>query len=402
MTLWVDRGYDREMESHVVRDLRKICPDPNMTFDLGWTVNQRVGSGEVSYPSVTVDTPWCRLIQRLVKSKSAIVIKARPSGFKIQVKGERVALRDYTAFTHWDGLPSVDPIPTSITVMYDPTDDLNRGYWVEDIDGNKIAAPSDVNLVHEFGHVEQALTGILDPDDSETFPISRENAYRGDRKLPLRHGHTGGTNFRKEGGSSGGSDCFIATAAYGSMLDPDVEELRRFRDDILRQTRAGARFFEEYWSHYYRLSPEIVRMMEESAELSELVRWSLVGPIVGYLRLALAYPDEPPEDLPEPWRSYLLEIRDGFESWAQNVGAPDSYAGVPPAAAAEELRIVLRYMLRTPRSRRAYLEELTDRGELPLAGTADDRADVERTLRSDARSDEEIALVVGEPAGGSA
>ena len=401
MTLWVDRGYDRHMEGYVVRDLKKICPDPNMTFDLGSGVDQRFGSGEVSYPAVTVDTQWCRLIRDMVKSKSAIVIKARPSGFKIQVKGERVSLRDYTAFTHWDGLPSVNPIPTSITVMYDPTDDLNRGYWVENAAGKKIAAPPDVNLVHEFGHVEQALSGTLDPNDRETYPIARENTYRSDRKLPLRHGYEGGTNLRREGGSSGG-DCFIATAAYGSMLDPDVEELRRFRDDILRQTRVGVRFFDEYWSHYYRLSPEIVRMMESSAELRELVRWSLVGPIVGYLRLGIAFPDEPAEDLPEPWRSYLLEMRDGFESWAENVGTPDSYSGIPPAAAAEELRIVLRYLLRTPRSRRAYLEELTDRGELPLAGTADDRAAVARTLRSDARTDDEIALVVGEPAGGSA
>jgi len=45
--------------------------------------------------------------------------------------------------------------------------------------------------------------------------------------------------------------CFIATAAFGSETEKEVSELRWIRDNILRETPAGKRFFEKYWERYY-------------------------------------------------------------------------------------------------------------------------------------------------------
>ena len=45
-----------------------------------------------------------------------------------------------------------------------------------------------------------------------------------------------------------GSSCFVETVAYQDTHHPDVEYLRRFRDQYLAKTRVGLRFI--YW--YYR------------------------------------------------------------------------------------------------------------------------------------------------------
>lgn len=83
------------------------------------------------------------------------------------------------------------------------------------------------------------------------------------------------------GGGSGGSGCFIATAAYGSYLDPHVQTLRDFRDRHLLTNQAGRKFV----AFYYRHSPAIAAGIARSAILRRATRWVLT-PIV----LTIEYP----------------------------------------------------------------------------------------------------------------
>jgi hypothetical protein len=55
-------------------------------------------------------------------------------------------------------------------------------------------------------------------------------------------------SFTDEGydNDSGCGGCFIATAAYGSYLDPHVRSLRRFRDETLMRSRLGRTFVAWY------------------------------------------------------------------------------------------------------------------------------------------------------------
>ena len=53
--------------------------------------------------------------------------------------------------------------------------------------------------------------------------------------------------------SGGGGGCFIATAAFGSYLDPNVKALRNFRDDYLLTNSVGTVFV----NFYYNTSPSI-------------------------------------------------------------------------------------------------------------------------------------------------
>ena len=58
--------------------------------------------------------------------------------------------------------------------------------------------------------------------------------------------------------NSGGGFCFIATAAYGSYLDPHVASLRRFRDEQLRPLPGGEKLIEAYYSVSPRLANYLV------------------------------------------------------------------------------------------------------------------------------------------------
>jgi len=78
-------------------------------------------------------------------------------------------------------------------------------------------------------------------------------------------------------GSSKNGDgrCFIATAAYGSFMDPDVIVLRNFRDSHLLTNAAGRAFVE----FYYRNSPPIAVLISEHKLLKTATRAALF-PIV--------------------------------------------------------------------------------------------------------------------------
>ena len=82
------------------------------------------------------------------------------------------------------------------------------------------------------------------------------------------------------------SRCFIATAAYGSYLDPHVYILRNFRDHYLLTNYFGKKFVE----FYYRNSPPIAKVIAANDFLKTATRWALTPIVysVEYPNLSLA------------------------------------------------------------------------------------------------------------------
>ena len=88
----------------------------------------------------------------------------------------------------------------------------------------------------------------------------------------------GGTS----GGGGGGGGCFIATAAYGSALEPRVVLLRTFRDRWLSRNAGGRAFVR--W--HGRVSPPLAARVEKSPALRRLVQGCL-WPVIGAIRWIL-------------------------------------------------------------------------------------------------------------------
>ncbi len=83
---------------------------------------------------------------------------------------------------------------------------------------------------------------------------------------------TSGYTPSTESGGGGGGGCFIATAAFGSPLEPSVLILREFRDRFLLKSGPGLRLVH----FYYRVSPPLADRIEKSAGLRLAVRICLV------------------------------------------------------------------------------------------------------------------------------
>jgi hypothetical protein len=312
--------------------------------------------------------------------------------------------------------------PGFVLVLYDYTDCDGHGYVGYDPSGGEIPMPPSALLMYGL-----AAAATYSPDAwtiiGKTMPtapvvntagcLMLENIFRAGKLMPKRDGPTdvyGRTcsvkSHRRVTKPAPTKTtvhyytipkCFVATAAYGSPFASEVEFLRDVRDQVVRQTRAGDAFFRHFHEHYYRVSPQIAAAALEDPELARLLRIAIVEPLVLWLRSAVGLPDASLDGVPEPWRAYLADLRSSAEQWAQQIGLPESFDGLDPFDAVTELAMVLRFMLREPAGRAAYIEELRAAGELPLPVSAGRREEAMDLLVASGRTDREIEAVLGVP-----
>jgi len=79
--------------------------------------------------------------------------------------------------------------------------------------------------------------------------------------------------------------CLIASADYGSELEPEVQFLRGFRDQSVEATFAGSSFMRIFNAFYYSFSPAVASSVTQYQILREAMK-ALLYPLVVVLRSA--------------------------------------------------------------------------------------------------------------------
>jgi hypothetical protein len=124
--------------------------------------------------------------------------------------------------------------------------------------------------------------GVLTIQDDDVADFSTELVAAGNAVILDPGGPGLPSTVGPASDTGSGSHCFIATAAFGSPLNPHVRILRDFRDTFLLTSDAGRRFVELY----YRVSPGIAMQVSASEPLRIAVRMALL-PAIGFSLLAL-------------------------------------------------------------------------------------------------------------------
>ena len=164
-----------------------------------------------------------------------------------------------------------------------------------------VKIPIDFNLGEGVYSMDIKVEGILFnpiPPETVSFDIIVSEAQ---------------SSIISEDEENGG--CLIATAAFGSEMAPQVQQLRELRDNTILSTESGTAFMAEFNQVYYSFSPMIADLERENPAFKKVVKLTLT-PMLSSLSL-LNYVDI---DSEEKMLGY------GISLIILNIGM---YAGVP-------------------------------------------------------------------------
>ena len=142
---------------------------------------------------------------------------------------------------------------------------ITNGTWIQIYPTNNSTGVRNVFLNGRT--LSYIVTDNSDADEDSTVGTIND---------PVAVGHMNSGDSGDSGDSDFTFSCFIATAAYGSPMDPHVEILRKFRDNCLLANKIGQKFVRIY----YKYSPAVADYIAKNEILRSMTRIGLL-PIIG-------------------------------------------------------------------------------------------------------------------------
>ena len=155
---------------------------------------------------------------------------------------------------------------------YGPTPNNTTNHWYEFLYDGQTGAKINGNVITLY--FEDGKSG--DDDRTANGIIVMWEAHRQPSTKCRRR------QFGEHRRRWGGGGCFIATAAYGSLMEPHVKILRDFRDRFMIGNTVGRILVRLYYTY----SPPIADFIAKNDSLRAIVRVSLL-PVVGMSWIAL-------------------------------------------------------------------------------------------------------------------
>ncbi len=149
---------------------------------------------------------------------------------------------DYRLTVSKDGLNTFGPIPLTHT------------------------STGSVSIPVEFGE-EGMYSAAIEVEGILFQPIPRETVLF---QVAVGEVSNGSTMGKPENGG-----CLIATAAFGSELSPQVQQLRELRDNVVLNTESGKSFITSFNQLYYSFSPTIADYERQNPFFKEFVKMTI-------------------------------------------------------------------------------------------------------------------------------
>jgi len=171
---------------------------------------------------------------------------------------------DYKVTVSKDGETVFGPIPLTHTSI------------------GSVKIPIEFNLGDGVYSMSFEIEGILFqpiPTETVSFDIAvGETTVQENETIEEEISEITTPNNKEDGG------CLIATAAYGSEMAPQIQQLRELRDNTVLSTKSGIAFMSGFNQFYYSFSPNVADLERENPVFKEMVKVGLT-PMLSSLSL---------------------------------------------------------------------------------------------------------------------